>query len=63
MATMMGRRAWYGAGCACCGGDRTRGQVRAAERREWLADWGADIADAWYERNDLSWLFDDLEAQ
>ncbi len=56
MAALMGRVAWYGTGCCCCGGARTQGQVRSAERRAWLADWSADMADAEAERYTLQTL-------
>lgn len=36
---MMGRVAWFGSGCTCCNGPRTRGQVRTRERRTWRRDW------------------------
>jgi len=30
----MGRKGWYRR-CRCCNGPRTRGQLRATERRQW----------------------------
>lgn len=38
MATMLGRKCWYGNGCSCCNGARPKRVEKRREEREWRRD-------------------------